>query len=116
MKKLFLKKIAASVVALLTLVSSGIIWTGSTAVSAADPQPITELKILKKLKLPAGVKTPTKDFSFNFTKHSFNGKPEESNNLPTIVSATVKYTVNDQLEQGKTTINKDATLDLTKIN
>ena len=109
MKKLFLKKVAASVVALLTLVSSGIVWTGSAAVSAADPQPITELKILKKLKLPAGVKTPTKTFSFNF-------KPVGQTNFPNLGPATVEYTVGDKLEQGKTTINKDAKLDLTNIN
>lgn len=116
MKKLFLKKVAASVVALLTLVSSGIVWTGSAAVSAADPQPITELKILKKLKLPAGVKTPTKTFSFNFKPYSFNNKPEEKNSLPNLGSATVEYNAADILEQNKTTINKDAKLDLTNIN
>lgn len=114
MKKLFLKKVAASVVALLTLVSSGIVWTGSAAVSAADPQPITELKILKKLKLPAGVKTPTKTFSFNFKPYSFNDKPEEKNSLPDLGSATVAYP--EGVNNVGDTINKDAVLNLKNIN
>ncbi len=115
MKKLFLKKIAASVVALLTLVSSGIVWTGSAAVSAADPTPITKLNILKKLKLPVGVKTPAKTFSFNFAKHSFNGNENDKGKLPTIVAPTVAYDGNETLGTGKT-INKDASLNLEAIN
>lgn len=85
--------------------------------AAAAQAPITELKILKKLKLPKGVQTPNKEFSFKFTKVSFNGKTDdtEKNNLPEIPDAKVSFDQNDKLDNDKVTVNKEATVTLSTV-
>lgn len=66
------------------------------------PKEKKELKIKKVLNLPAtGVKTPKEDFTFNFTKVSFNKKTEddEKNQMPNINTLTTSYTESDKTDQ-----------------
>ena len=67
-----------------------------------EPKAKKELKIKKVLNLPAtGVKTPKEDFTFNFTKVSFNKKTEddEKNQMPNINTLTTSYTESDKTDQ-----------------
>lgn len=108
----------ASTLALLLVSATATAFVTTKDVQAEDPKPINELKILKKLKIAKGVKTPTKDFNFTFTKHSFNTKTEdnEKNQLPDITGVKVSYGESDTLQGTDTTINKDATVTLTDKN
>lgn len=61
-----------------------------------------ELKIKKVFTLPKeGLQTPDSTFEFEFIKHSFNGKEEdtEKNKLPEISKKEVKFTSNDNTDK-----------------
>lgn len=122
MKKDLNKRMMASVLSLLLVAATATSFVVKDRVqadnaAAAAQAPITELKILKKLKLPKGVQTPNKEFSFKFTKVSFGGKTteEEKNKMPNIGDAKVNFSQSDTLSADKETVNKDATVSLSDI-
>lgn len=107
----------ASTLALLLVSATATAFVTTKDVQAEDPQPINELKILKKLKIAKGVKTPNKTFTFNFTKVQFGTETTDlENKMPSLTDATVQYeSTKDTLQDGKESINKEATVDLSKV-
>lgn len=114
------KRMMASALSLLLVAATAtsfVVKDRVQADNATAQAAITELKILKKLKLPKGVQTPNKEFTFKFTKLSFNGKTEETEKakLPQLNDVKITYQTTDSLDTNKESIDKVGNLSLAGV-
>lgn len=94
MKKTIFKKIFSYVLLLafiITPFTSGKMTFAEEARGTTENQ-VATLKITKKLKMPKdGVRVPTKDFTFEFVKHSLDNKIQDKEQLPQINDQKVSF-------------------------
>lgn len=106
MKRRIVKNVFLASSLALTLFAGSLAFT-TPAKAAGGATPV--LKIKKVLNLPeSGVKTPAETFTFTFTKHSKNGKTDETskNSIPTITNPSVTYANTDQTDADTATAGK----------